>query len=149
MRHTTCLLSIALRRSFWFLVDRFLYCGLSDRLTGFATKWLFSKWFISCLKHYSFDCLAKKFQIGDGLHILSMTSCLPLLRIGLISPVFSFSGNTPVSNDTLVMCWMSGCNFFDILFEDASWDGIKFTGFVCRFPNEVLYFSETDTIEMF
>ena len=37
-----------------------------------------------------------------------MTSCLPPLRIGLISPVFSFSGNTPVSNDTLVMCWMSG-----------------------------------------
>ena len=43
-----------------------------------------------------------------GHMLLSMTSCFPFLRMGLISPVFNLCGNTPVLNDTLVMCWMSG-----------------------------------------
>ena len=60
-------------------------------------------------KHYSLNCFAQEYsRLVTGRMLLSMTSCFPFLRMGLISPVFNLSGNTPVSNDTFVMCWMSG-----------------------------------------
>ena len=63
---------------------------------------------MSCLNTIILNVLPRNSRLVMVCMLLLMTSCLPLLRIGLISPVFSFSGNTPVSNDTLVMCWMSG-----------------------------------------
>ena len=69
---------------------------------------MFSKWFVSCLNTILSIVLPRNSRLVTGCMLLSMTSCFPFLRMGLISPVFNLFGNTPVSNDTLVMCWMSG-----------------------------------------
>ena len=104
---------------------------------------------MSCLNTIHSIDLPRNSRLVTGCMLLSMTSCLPLLRIGLTGPVFSFSGNTPVSNDTLVLCWMSGAISLIYSLRMLVGMGSSSTGFICRFPNEVLYFGETDAIESF